>query len=165
VREVSRLLIPDFTRLCSRNGWHFTSFGHPRSISRGLNSGTPPTAEVAPRPTTGIATETRQCWAFVANSSVRARASPLLLRRDLASSEQLTSEARATVKSFRFWHFGCSEEERCASPLWVSISCRLLARAVDLFHCADIGHAGRRRGFFARPRGCSSLLCKAAPRR
>jgi hypothetical protein len=40
----------------------------------------------------------------------------------------------------------------------------VLARALDLFHCADIGHAGRRGGFSASSPGRRSVLCEAAPR-
>jgi Major intrinsic protein len=56
------------------------------------------------------------------------------------------------------------DEHESRTNVWLSIPGQLLARALDLFPCADIGHAGGRGGFSANSRGCRSLLCKAAPR-
>jgi hypothetical protein len=56
------------------------------------------------------------------------------------------------------------DEHEPRANVRLSISRRLLARALDLFHCANIGDAGRRGDFPASSQGGWSLLRKAAPR-
>lgn len=50
------------------------------------------------------------------------------------------------------------DEHESRTNIWFSSSRRLLAGALDLFHCADIGHAGRSGGFSASSRGRPSFL-------
>ena len=50
-----------------------------------------------------------------------------------------------------------------STNIWFSIFCRLLARALDLFHCAAVGHAGRGGDFSAGSRRRRSPLREAAP--
>ena len=56
------------------------------------------------------------------------------------------------------------DEHESRANIRLSISRRLLARSLGLFHRAYIGHAGCGGGFSASSRGCRSLLRKAAPR-
>ena len=63
------------------------------------------------------------------------------------------------VRNASFWN-----EHEPRTDIWAGFSCRLLACAVDLFRCADVGHAGRGGGVSSGPRGRRSLLRKAGTR-
>jgi aquaporin Z len=52
------------------------------------------------------------------------------------------------------------DEHESRTNIWFSDSRQLLARALDLFHCADIRHAGRRGGFSASSRGVAPYCAK-----
>ncbi len=115
----------------------------------------PTTAKVAPRRTTGVATEARHCWALVANSSARARACPLLLIRDLASSKQLTSAAASRRDRFTFFGISGAVERKMCKP--ASGQHLISATAVDRVHRANIGHTDR--GEALRACGDVALHC------
>ena len=63
------------------------------------------------------------------------------------------------VRSAAVW-----DEHEPGTNVWLSTSCQLLARAMDLFHSSVDGHAGRWGAISSSPRRRRSLLRQTSPR-